>query len=333
MPKSTKRTLSKRAARIQRALHTEPPAPKKEDIKAAQKRTPNQKPPARGLARYPWATTISLLIILVAVGTFLAYFNHWGPFAQPAPKKDETAANATATATADASILANAQATATVTVKNMPAEQQKAMTDSVCVKDDIVKQITNSSPAPSDEEFAKIKHSYDKAPAMTIDKNKTYCAGINTKRGLIVVELRPDWAPETVNNFVFLAQNKFYDGIKFHRVLTTGTMHIAQTGDPKGDGTGDPGYKIPAETVKSEYTAGTLAMAKKSGEKENSGSQFFINTSDNSKALQKEYNLFGRIVKGMDVALAIQGPNPDDENAPQPAPDLINHVVVVPASK
>ncbi len=164
------------------------------------------------------------------------------------------------------------------------------------------------------------------APAMTIDTKKIYCAGINTNRGLVVVELDPQLAPKTVNNFVFLAQHHFYDGLKFHRVVP---KFIIQTGDPQGTGQGGPGYKFNDEPVLANYTAGCIAMAN-SGPNTN-GSQFFICAADDTKALQKSYNLFGHVVKGMDVVLKIQGPG-DTSNSKNIKPDVIDHVIVVAAS-
>ncbi|MBE3558480.1 MAG: peptidylprolyl isomerase [Ktedonobacteraceae bacterium] len=173
---------------------------------------------------------------------------------------------------------------------------------------------------------------------MSIDSKKTYCAGINTNRGLIVVELDPKLAPNTVNNFVFLAQKHFYDGLVFHRVINDGNgIHIIQTGDPNGKdpakrGSGGPGYKFNDEPVKGDYTAGTVAMAN-SGPNTN-GSQFFINTADN-KSLPKQYTIFGHVVKGLDIAQKIQGPrgtnDPDAEKYKDTKPDVINYLVVVAA--
>jgi peptidylprolyl isomerase len=160
---------------------------------------------------------------------------------------------------------------------------------------------------------------------MTIQPKKLYCAGINTARGLIVVELDPVLAPNTVNNFVFLAQHHFYDGIKFHRVLPN---QIIQGGAPAGDGAGNPGYKFKDEPVKGDYTTGTIAMAN-SGPDTN-GSQFFINTADNTKTFDKKYNLFGHIVQGLDIAQQIQGPG-DDASTQNITPDVMNHVIVVAA--
>ena len=139
------------------------------------------------------------------------------------------------------------------------------------------------------------------------------------------MELDPRLAPKTVNNFVFLAQHHFYDGLKFHRVVP---KFIIQSGDPLGTGSGGPGYKFNDEPVLANYTAGCLAMAN-SGTNTN-GSQFFICTADDTKALQKSYNLFGHIVQGLNVAQKIQGPG-DDASSKNIKPDVINHVIVVAA--
>ncbi len=288
MPKTKKRAAAKRAARISRAHATElQDLQIKED---ARKYAPGYKPPARGIARYPWATGLTLLVLLIAI--LALYYNHLGPFA-------------------------------------LPKAPPKTVAVSPCLSASIVKQITDVSPAPGSQTFSATKHTYTQAPSMAINTGKVYCAGINTNRGLIVVELDPKLAPQTVNNFVFLAQNHFYDGLTFHRVLQTGSgIHIVQTGDPLGNGTGGPGYSLPAETVQGSYAAGTLAMAKPSTGTANSGSQFFINVSDNTSQLQKVYNLFGHVVKGMNVVQSIQGPG-DTAATQNVKPDIIDHMVVV----
>jgi peptidylprolyl isomerase len=273
-----------------------------------------------------------LLIVLIAGGLIaIFYVNHLGPFALPQktpPKKSTaTAASAGPTATAQANA---AMQQATAIAAALPAEQKNAMVNSPCLASDIISKITDTSAAPTTAEFNKIQHTYSAAPKMSIATNKVYCAGINTNRGLIVLELKPDWAPETVNNFVFLAQHHFYDGIVFHRVNqynSQATPHMLQTGDPQGNGTGGPGYKFNDEPVKGNYTAGTVAMAN-SGPNTN-GSQFFINVGDNS-SLPKSYNLFGQVVKGLNVALQIQGPG-DDASSKNVKPDVMNHVIVVQA--
>ena len=126
-----------------------------------------------------------------------------------------------------------------------------------------------------------------------------------------------------MNNFVYLAQHHFYDGVKFHRVLPNS---IVQTGDPKGDGTGGPGYKFNDEPVKGNYTQGCVAMAN-SGPNTN-GSQFFVCTGNDSSTFQKNYNLFGHVTMGMNIATQIQGPG-DAASSKNITPDVIKSVKVV----
>jgi len=135
---------------------------------------------------------------------------------------------------------------------------------------------------------------------MTIDLNKQYTAVIDTTYGKITARLLPKEAPITVNNFVFLAREGFYDGLKIHRVVKG---FVFQTGDPRGDGTGGPGYQFQDEKVIGDYKPGVLAMAN-SGPNTN-GSQFFITIGDLRGTLPKKYNLFGEVIGGYDVALKI----------------------------
>ena len=137
-------------------------------------------------------------------------------------------------------------------------------------------------------------------PAYEIDDTKIYRATITTDRGAMVAELDPKLAPKTVNHFVALARQGFYDGLTFHRVEPG---FVIQGGDPDGSGRGGPGYKWDDEPVKGEYTLGALAMAN-AGPHTN-GSQFFVCLADCTRNLTKSYNLFGYVTSGtMDVALA-----------------------------
>ena len=144
------------------------------------------------------------------------------------------------------------------------------------------------------------KHTYSAAPPMSINTAHHFLVTIKTAKGTITLCLDPKLAPNTVNNFVFLTRNQFYDGLKFHRVEAS---FVIQGGDPLGTGSGGPGYTFNDEPVLSEYTAGALAMAN-SGPNTN-GSQFFICTVDDTKKLAKSYNLFGYVQSGMDVVLKI----------------------------
>jgi cyclophilin family peptidyl-prolyl cis-trans isomerase len=133
-------------------------------------------------------------------------------------------------------------------------------------------------------------------PEMTIDPGSRYTAVIETSKGTIRAQLLPEDAPKTVNNFVFLARNGFYDGVPFHRVIQG---FMIQTGDPTGTGSGGPGYRFEDEPVRRDYAAGALAMAN-AGPNTN-GSQFFICHADLSGRLPKNYTLFGQVTEGLEV--------------------------------
>jgi len=129
---------------------------------------------------------------------------------------------------------------------------------------------------------------------MQIDQEKKYTASLSTGEGKIVIELNTSETPITVNNFVTLSKNGFYNGTIFHRVIDG---FMIQGGDPNGDGTGGPGYKFDDEDFEGEYTRGTVAMAN-AGPNTN-GSQFFIMHRDYD--LPKNYVIFGKVIDGMDV--------------------------------
>lgn len=146
--------------------------------------------------------------------------------------------------------------------------------------------------------------SWSSPPAMQIDKNKTYEAEVTTSKGTFTIQLYAKDAPKTVNNFVFLSKQGFYDGVIFHRIIKT---FMVQTGDPLGNGTGGPGYKFEDEkTPYTNYEPGIVAMAN-SGPNTN-GSQFFICTGpDAARSLNSRpnYTVFGKVTKGMDVVQKI----------------------------
>ena len=133
---------------------------------------------------------------------------------------------------------------------------------------------------------------------MNIDESKIYGVTIKTNRGTIEMDLDPKLAPKTVNNFINLAKDGFYDSLTFHRVVPG---FVIQGGCPSGTGTGGPGYKFEDEPVIAEYTLGAVAMAN-SGPNTN-GSQFFICIDDCTRKLTKDYCLFGYVTNGIEVAL------------------------------
>ena len=138
---------------------------------------------------------------------------------------------------------------------------------------------------------------WNSPPEMAIDPSKSYTATIKTSRGDITAKLYPEDAPATVNNFVFLAREGFYDGVIFHRVIEG---FVIQGGDPTGTGTGGPGYKFADELESSRkhgYRMGTLAMAN-AGPNSN-GSQFFVCHQD--VGLPPSYTVFGKATGGLEV--------------------------------
>jgi cyclophilin family peptidyl-prolyl cis-trans isomerase len=138
------------------------------------------------------------------------------------------------------------------------------------------------------------------APEHEIDDTKRYRVTIDTDRGPIVLELDPQLAPKTVNNFVALARQGYYDGLTFHRVVPE---FVVQGGCPEGTGRGGPDYRFADEPVQGEYTLGAVAMA--NAGPDTNGSQFFICIDDCTAKLAKSYNLFGHVTEGVDVAQAI----------------------------
>ena len=140
---------------------------------------------------------------------------------------------------------------------------------------------------------------YDAPPPQTIDVTKVYRATLDTACGDIVIRLDPKRAPRTVNNFVFLAREGFYDGLTFHRVVRG---FVIQGGDPAGDGSGGPGYTFADELPKDGYPPGSVAMAN-AGPGTN-GSQFFVTVGE-TPWLNGKHTIFGQVTEGYDVVEAI----------------------------
>ena len=152
--------------------------------------------------------------------------------------------------------------------------------------------------------------SFSAAPPMCIDTSKTYTATMQTSQGgPITIALDAKQAPKTVNNFVFLSRYHFYDGVTFHRIVPD---FVIQGGDPKGDGTGGPGYTVPDELPQQgQYKLGSVVMAN-TGQPNSGGSQFFVITGQEGVKLPPQYSLFGQVTAGMDTvqkiaALGVQG--------------------------
>jgi cyclophilin family peptidyl-prolyl cis-trans isomerase len=152
--------------------------------------------------------------------------------------------------------------------------------------------------------------SYDSAPDLTIDLSKAYSAKIETNLGDIEIDLLAERSPLTVNNFVFLARDGFYDDVIFHRVISG---FMIQGGDPTGTGRGGPGYRFRDETEGAgDYSRGTVAMAN-AGPNTN-GSQFFICHGD--APLPHSYTIFGKVTSGMETVDAIAALETDRSDRP-----------------
>jgi cyclophilin family peptidyl-prolyl cis-trans isomerase len=225
------------------------------------------------------AIVVALAIALVGGGVAVAAFSGG----------DETAASATgATAASGAS-------GETSTVKPQPGP----------------KEVACGGEEPEDALEPKPQFSQ---PEQVIKQGKTYTAQMQTSCGTITIELLADQAPQTVNSFVFLAEQGYFDGQRFHRIDTS--IDVIQAGDPTGTGSGGPGYSIPDELTGNEsYGPGVLAMA--NGGPNTGGSQFFIITGDRGHNLDANpnYTIFGRVTDGLDVGKRIQQLPIQDPNA------------------
>jgi len=165
--------------------------------------------------------------------------------------------------------------------------------------------------------------SYKSPPEMQIDPEKRYTATMETTLGTMTIALDAVAAPKTVNNFVFLARDGFYDGVIFHRIIQG---FMCQGGDPEGSGRGGPGYRFEDELPKpGRYEVGSLAMAN-AGPNTN-GSQFFIVSGPSGVRLPPQYSLFGKVVSGLDVLDQLEKvpTNPGD----RPKTDVVINKVTI----
>ena len=166
----------------------------------------------------------------------------------------------------------------------------------------------NACPSPIEAALQPMAKTYQNRPTLAIDPAKTYLAVITTVRGEFTIELRPDVALETVNSFIFLARDGYYDGVTF------------QGGDPTGTGSGGPGYTLPAEFSELPYERGTVGVAR-STSPDSGGSQFFIAFGP-QPSLNGQYTVFGQVTEGMDVVECLTARDPS-RNPGAPAGDAI----------
>lgn len=143
---------------------------------------------------------------------------------------------------------------------------------------------------------------WDTPPQMQIEVTKNYSASIATNRGTIEIELYPQHAPQTVNNFVFLAGEGFYDGVTFHRVISD---FMIQTGDPTGTGRGGPGYRFADECKGNPLKHERAVISMANAGPNTNGSQFFI-THVATPHLNGKHTVFGKVVSGHDVVDAVE---------------------------
>jgi cyclophilin family peptidyl-prolyl cis-trans isomerase len=224
-----------------------------------------------------------------------------GSSATETPKGGSASGGLAATVQAAASAApAGAASTAQAIASAVPGGAAAAASQVPAAASAAAKPSVAASPAANAADVAGRNNKYKSPPPMTIDKSKKYTATIATNKGTMKADLFVDTAPVTVNNFVFLANDHFYDGVIFHRIVAG---FVIQGGDPTGTGTGGPGYKFPDEPIPANrnYEKGTLAMAN-SGPNTN-GSQFFICVDNLTAkgALPKQYNIFGKVTEGLDV--------------------------------
>ena len=180
-----------------------------------------------------------------------------------------------------------------------------------------------ASSFPPFDGSAPKQQKFSSAPEMGIDPEKRYTAAMTTSLGEIVIALDPIKAPKTVNNFVFLALNHYYDGVIFHRIING---FMCQGGDPTGTGRGGPGYQFADELPKpGQYQIGSVAMAN-AGPNTN-GSQFFLISGASGVGLPPAYALFGQIVKGLDVLDTMQ--NVKTDRGDRPAEDVVIQSVAI----
>ena len=173
-------------------------------------------------------------------------------------------------------------------------------------------------PFPALDGSAPRTQKFNDVPEFGIDPSKRYTATMDTSMGQMVIALDPIKAPNTVNNFVFLAGYKYFDGIIFHRIING---FVCQGGDPTGTGRGGPGYRFEDELPKAgQYQIGSVAMAN-AGPNTN-GSQFFLISGPSGASLTPQYALFGQIIKGLDVLDQMQKVPTDRSDKP------LNDVVI-----
>jgi peptidyl-prolyl cis-trans isomerase B (cyclophilin B) len=262
---------------------------------------------ARARKRRGQIRNIVIVVIVAGVIVGIAFAVSSGGGNKPKTAASATTTTAKGTASTTTTTAANSKADA-----KAQAAANKLAVDAGC---------------PSNPSTRVNTQTYSAAPAMTIDPSKLYSATVKTTLGSFTISLYAKSAPNTVNNFVFLADKGYYNCNTFLRVIPG---FVDQTGDPTGLGTGGPGYKFANENVPTSYATGEVAMAN-SGGSDSNGSQFYLvapggaTTLDSDLSQGDAYSLFGTVASGMSVVDAI---NKDGSTAGTP-PDVTQRVLSV----
>jgi cyclophilin family peptidyl-prolyl cis-trans isomerase len=157
------------------------------------------------------------------------------------------------------------------------------------------------------------QRSFSAAPAFSIDPSASYSATLKTDKGDIVVQLDPKSAPIAVNNFVFLAQNHFYDGLSFQRV---DPGFVAQAGSTTADGTGGPGYTVQDDNSPAKHAQGAVAMAESTTQTNSAGSQFYVVLAPSIASQDGRDTVFGHVTTGLDILQSLPARNPGEPGQP-----------------
>jgi cyclophilin family peptidyl-prolyl cis-trans isomerase len=183
-----------------------------------------------------------------------------------------------------------------------------------------------STPTACKDPVKNPVRTFSAAPTTQIDPSLKYTATVCTSEGVITLALDPKTAPIATNNFVFLAQNGFYDGLTFHRAAKD---FVIQGGDPAGDGSGGPGYTVTGEVPTNHYPVGSLAAAKGSSDPAGTmGSQFFIVTGKGGASLPNDYARYGTVTNGLSVAQKIEGFAPSNGDGTPTKKVTINKIAI-----
>jgi peptidylprolyl isomerase len=249
-----------------------------------------------------WATALAVLFVVAIVAACGEGDEDVDP--TDAPRNTETAADSTGS----------------------PEGATDSTADTEAATEDAADEL-GASTVPPTKGFDELQQ-WNAPPALALEQGTDYQARMTTNFGEIVVDLFEEEAPITVNNFVFLANEGFYQNVPIHRILSG---FVIQSGDPTGTGTGGPGYRFNDEPISRDYAKGTLAMAN-AGPNTN-GSQFFITLADLSGRLPKAYTIFGTVVEGIEVVDRIaQVPvtqSPSGEASSPTEPVFIENIEII----